>query len=140
MSWEDVWRLSLPPIDREHVVEALRQAFPELESRVVPYGAKLEIRVNVPKESILDVLRKVDPSSSVFLMDAERLAEEIEPPYDPASPSYTLTMTVDDDTFGVYSNSGDNRRVWAVAHAVFRTLAAHLHAEPVDEEDIEEDS
>jgi hypothetical protein len=137
VSFEDVWALPQGPLD----VAALDEAMVDLASRLHIEVGKMQrthavdVQLRVPIERILDVLRDLDPQSFVFGLDGPRLAEEIEPPWDVAASHYRLVISLyeaDEPTMVVYSNDADNRRVWAVAHALFRKLAQRMRAEPID--------
>jgi len=140
MSFEDVWALPEGPLD----LAALDEAVADLASRLHIEVRKMrrthavDVELRVATGRILDVLRELDPESFVFDLEGDRLAEEIEPPRDLAAAHYRLVISffeADEEspaTMVVYSNDSDNRRVWAVAHALFRTLAQRMRADPIE--------
>jgi hypothetical protein len=140
MSFEDVWALPEGPLDVAALDEAIADLASSLQIEVRKmrrtHAVDVELRVGTGR--ILDVLRQVDSRSFVFGLEGERFAEEIEPPRDAAASYYQLIITfleADDEsppTMVVYSNDADNRRVWAVAHALFRKLAQRMRAEPIE--------
>jgi hypothetical protein len=152
VSWEyelelpEDWRLSgdLHPVRRraeaKRLAERLRGELDRLETRA---GVKANVRTDgdhsrltfvFAKERVLEVLRALQPTSFVFGLNPDDLAEEIEPPQDEDATDYHVDADFhlgnDDEpgTMSIYSNTSDNRRVWEVLSALFLALADAIGA------------